>query len=132
PIGVADRRALLYDTCARVELLAVAPEARRPVRDADGKPVVIGQAEAALAIAEEHVEVARASQLVVVEAEQVPVVVRPRHDVVEPTGLLVDPRAARVELHVLPYVHRVGSRGARAANPEDARAAVVHQRRESK
>ena len=78
-----------------MELLAVREEARRAVRDALRDAVVVGDAEPALVVAHEELERARAAQLVVVEAEEVPVVVGRSDRVVQLARLGQHPRARR-------------------------------------
>src|SRR5439155_6648926 len=91
---------------AALEPSAVAKEARRPVRDAERDPVVVGDAEAALAVAQEQLEVGGAPQFVALEAEQVPVVVRRRDDVAEQAGAADDARPAALDRDDLHCLHR--------------------------
>ena len=76
-IGVTGRRPLLDGERLRVRGRAVAEEARtREAHDATTrKPVVVGEAEAALAVPHDQPPVERA-QLVTLEVEQVPMGVR--------------------------------------------------------
>src|SRR5262245_8044467 len=113
-----------------MELLAVAVEARRTVRYADGVPPVVGQAEAALVVAHAQREVLRGVKLVVVEAQEVPVVMRWRNGVVQLARCGLDAHAAAAEPDALPHLHDVLACSTRAADPEDAGAAIVDERRE--
>src|SRR5947209_8768177 len=74
----------------RVELSAVAEEARGTVRHADGRAVMVGDAEAALVVPNAKREVHRAPQLVVVEPEEVPVMMRICVHVLQGAGNRID------------------------------------------
>src|SRR5207237_2270278 len=83
PIGVADGRSLFDEARLRLVLRAAAEEVRRSVADSRREAVVVGDAEAALAVADQQAEGSCAPELVMVEAEEVPVVVRRRIRVVQ-------------------------------------------------
>src|SRR5205814_7766849 len=118
PVRVPDGRALFDKSRARVELAARAEEARRAVPHSGRDPVVVRDAEAALAVADDELEVTRSPELVVLEAEQMPVVVRRRNRVVEMARRANDPHAAVLEVDELRHVHRRRPGRTNAADPE--------------
>ena len=101
------------------------------MRYADRDPVVVGDAEPALVVAHRQLVVDGAPQLVVVEADHVPVVMRRSDYVVQLARLRVDARPSGAELDELADVHHVRIRSAGAPDPEDAGAAVVDHGGES-
>src|SRR5579859_1404788 len=113
-----------------MELRAVTEEAWRAVRHADRGAVVVGDAKTALMVAHDELEVARTPQLVVVEAEEMPVVVWERVHVLQLARALVDAHAARSELNDLSHIHHVRSKRAGRSDPQDSWAAIVDHRRE--
>ena len=130
-IGVAGRRSHRDVRRLRVVLPAVPEEVGMAVRPAArrGAPVV-GEAEAALAIADECLA-AEGAELERVEAHQVPVMVRRRVRVAELRDVRIRPDLAVCEQHTLGADHAL--RGLRAHADERARAKadVVDERGEA-
>ena len=123
PVGEPDGRSLLDRACARRAGGAV-PEERRAARSHAARgAVVVGEAEAGLAVGSEERAVARAAQLVAREAQQVPVRVRRRPGVAQRPGVAVRLEAAAGDADELARLH--ARPGAQAADPERAEADAV-------
>ena len=93
------------------------------------EPVVVGEAEAALAVADDELAVGRA-QLVALEAEEMPVRVRGRRRVAEAAGVLVGADGAS-DMRTS-WVARIGPCGRSAAAHPDGPADVVGGRGETR
>jgi hypothetical protein len=105
PIGVAARGALLDAAQTCVAVAAVAEEDRRPGAHAPGVAVMVGQAEAGLAIARDEAEVRDTAKLVALEADVVPVRVGRRLRVPECAGITVGLGTTAVRAYELQRAH---------------------------
>ena len=125
-IGEADRGALLDRERARVGGVAVAEEAAagEELDATPREPVVVGEAEAALAVAHDELALGGA-QLVALEVEHVPVRVRRRGCVAEAARIVVGAHRAVGHPHELVGAHRAGRDRAAAADPDRTVADVV-------
>src|SRR6267154_54797 len=115
-----------------MELLAVTAEPRWAVRNADRMSPVVGDAKAALVVAYAQLEVGCVAQLVVFEAEEMPVIVRWCDHIVQLTGRGIDARVTAGELNELAHPHHVRAGCPRASDPQDSGSSTVHHRGEAK
>jgi len=131
-VGETDRGALLDGERARVggSAVAVEPAAREQLNAPPSEPVAVGEAEAALPVANDDVAGERA-ELVALEVEQVPVRVRRRTRVAEATRVPVRAHGAVRHPDELLRAHRAHRRRTAAAHPYRPVADVVGRRGEA-